>query len=158
MLKRRGRALRPSRRLWQTLKCLESTPAHRLCLQFGRKLRQERMIVLPQMNRNREAEEELGSFLSSRCVLTVASRAHDGAHGFSFSPSQKKNNKKKKPWGEFGWMFRGINSKITFTIKTVSLSFFCVCVLALEAFAPSYSFACSHASQGHKSPLLELSP
>lgn len=58
---------------------------------------------------------------------------------------------------ECGWVFRRINSKIIFTIRTVSLSFVLEGSFSLSMRA-AYSLACSHGSQGHKSPLLELSP
>lgn len=40
----------------QSLQCLENAPADCLCLQFSRKLHQERMIVLPQICRSKEKE------------------------------------------------------------------------------------------------------
>lgn len=68
---------------------------------------------------------------SPHCVLTVASRAHDGPHGWA---SAKENlnpvlilHKARlccKLWlCEFGCMFSKINSKMIFTLKTVCLSF-----------------------------------
>lgn len=78
-------------------------------------------IVLPQINRSKEGEEGSGFFFflspSSSfpgCVLTVASRAHDGSTWL---------REKKNPQScflklcESGRMFWRINSEITFTKK-----------------------------------------
>lgn len=111
-------------------------------------------LKLTQARRERRG---VGFSFPPRCVLTVANRAHDGAHGWASVRKTKTLFPRKLC--EFGWMFRRINSKIIFTIKKnpVSLSFVLAASFTLSMRA-ACSFACSHGSQGHKSPLLELSP
>lgn len=128
-----------------------------VCNSAGSYSRREWLYFLKLTEARRE--RRAGCFFSPHCVLTVANRAHHGAHGWaSVRKTKTLVPSPRKLWlCEFGWMFSGINSKIIFTLKTVSLSFVLAGSFTLSMRA-ACSFACSHGSQGHKSPLLELSP